>query len=457
MRPTRSPRPVLLAFTIAGLVGACSGAQPATRPAPTEPADAGQAAGPRSTMDTASIPRAVLAVGRPGETGLRVVVAGTDEEILRIPFGAPDATWGRIITATRTSTVSTTIRQVAVESEDAVAELRLDGQWQIPTIGLDTVPAGRSTDGSTIVLREDRGEGYATGGTSRFAIVHDDGASTGGRPSDGPLRLLRTIELKGDFEFDTLSPDGSILYLVERLDGGAGGRYVVRSMDVATGVLDETVITDKRFVDEPMAGLAISQLRRADGLVMTLYRGPEHPFIHALDTVDKWAVCIDLPATGADDDAAARDWGVVQDPGGRSVFAINATLGVVAEIDPSELNVRRTARIRPAQSAGAAIVLAKFGHEAGGAVGRRAVMASGSDTLIAGGSDGIVAVRARDLNVLWRTLPDSQIRSLGLTPDGGTAFALLGTGRIVAVGTHDGAILGTVPGDGYDRLVAVMP
>jgi hypothetical protein len=47
------------------------------------------------------------------------------------------------------------------------------------------------------------------------------------------------------------------------------------------------------------------------------------------------------------------------------------------------------------------------------------------------------------------------VTSVGLSPDGSTVFALLGSGRILAVSSTDGSSLGAVPGEGYDRLLAV--
>jgi hypothetical protein len=50
------------------------------------------------------------------------------------------------------------------------------------------------------------------------------------------------------------------------------------------------------------------------------------------------------------------------------------------------------------------------------------------------------------------------IDALGITPDGRTLFALLRAGgRIVAVDPDTGRGLGSVPGQGYDRLLAVAP
>jgi DNA-binding beta-propeller fold protein YncE len=49
------------------------------------------------------------------------------------------------------------------------------------------------------------------------------------------------------------------------------------------------------------------------------------------------------------------------------------------------------------------------------------------------------------------------VDALAVTPDGGTLYALLHDGHIVKIDTVTGTVLGTVPGDGYDRLVAVVP
>ena len=96
-----------------------------------------------------------------------------------------------------------------------------------------------------------------------------------------------------------------------------------------------------------MAGYPLAQVRRADGGVLTLYRGTEHPFIHALNSVDGWALCIDLPATKADDAAAAADWGLARDARRADVYAINATLGLVVEVDPTDFAISRSTAVTP--------------------------------------------------------------------------------------------------------------
>jgi hypothetical protein len=312
-------------------------------------------------------------------------------------------------------------------------------------VGLDPLPAGRSLNDSTVVLVQDRDLG-APAGVTRFAVVRS--------APDGSLELLRTIELKGAFDYDALSPTGSILYVVELL-GGGHGEYRVRSLPTTGGSLDATVIADKRNLDEAMAGKPVTQLRRADGTVLTLYLGAEHPFVHALNSVDRWAVCIDLPANGADDTAAAQDWGLTETANGKAIYATNATLGLVVDINPDELAVRRTARIPASTAASPSIVLAKFEPGESGTAGRRTVVTPDGATILAGGGNGLVGIATTDLSIAWRAFAGESVRGVAITRDGLVAFALLGSGRIAAVRTADGVPLGTLPGTGYDRMVAV--
>jgi hypothetical protein len=450
MQTDRSPRSVLLTLAaVAALVASACNATGKTAPTGGPASVAPSTARPApSAAPGGVVPGVLLAVGRAGETDLRIIESRVGEAVMTMPNGAPDASWGHILNVGPDG--NGTRVQNLIFGENSGREIVLDGRWQLPTIGSDPVPAGRSLDDSTFALVGAGVAGYGTSdGVSRFAILR-----AAVPPADGPLTLVRTIELKGAFDFDALSPNGSILYVVEHL-ATVKGAYQVRSIPVATGVMDKQVVVDKRNIEETMAGAPITQIRRADGTVMTLYRGTEHPFVHALGSVDKWAFCIDLPANGADDADAAMDWGLTQTPDSRAVYAINATLGLVVDIDPNELTARRTAQLPAATASQPAIVLAKFGHEAAGPLGRRAVVTQDGETILAGGRDGLVAVRTKDLTVAWRALAGEKVASIALTADGNTAFVLLGSGRIVAVATTDGSAQGAVPGEGYDRLVAI--
>ncbi|MEA2538382.1 MAG: hypothetical protein QOF11_2616 [Chloroflexota bacterium] len=451
----RSTRISLLVLTVLALVvGACaartgsssapgggSASAPATTAAPTS-----EATGVTASALPPASPDAWLAVGRKGVDGLEVILASTREHMLNLPAGVPTGNdWGRIFTAT-SNDGKTTVRDVAIESEPGGPKVVIDGSWRLPTIGPDPVPVGLSLDGSTLVLMEaDRPTGAAAGATTRFAVLHTV-------PLEGPARILT---LEGRFDYDALSPNGSTLFVVEHLDSDTGGRYQVRAVDVASGALDEAVIADKRNVDEQMAGYPLAQVRRGDGLVMTLYQGLEHPFIHALNSIDRWAVCIDLPTSGSDDASAATDWGLAPAPDGSSVYAVNATLGLVAEVDPAQPGLRRSVRVKPLASAG--IVLAKFAHQASGPAGRRVVVGPDGKTIYAAGAGGIIALDASTLKAARTYAAGSAVDALAVTPDGGTLYALRHDGHIVKLDAATGALLGTVPGEGFDRLVAVVP
>jgi len=456
MRTDPLPRLLLVCLTVLCVV-ACSAAAPKSAPpstvsrAPTASSSSAQA----SAAVSAGVPNAWLLVGRPDQPVLHLVEAATGEiQDMAIPDGTPAANWRRVVSA-RADGGETIVRDDIVQPGLGGAELRVAGHWRLPMVGLDPVPAGRSLDGSTIVLVE--GAYNPDAGVSRFAILQHFTLGSVQTAGDAPLRLARTIELPGAFEYDTLSPNGAILYVVQHLDGEAGGHYQVRAVDVATGVMRDAVIVDKTHPDESMAGSPIAQVRRPNGLVLTLYRGPEHPFIHALNSTDAWAVCIDLPKSASNADAAASlDWGLVSAPGDSWVFAVNASLGLAVEIDPTQLAVRRSASI--GTTAGAPIVLAKFGHGDVGPSGRRLVPSPDGKLLFAAGASGLTVIKTADLTVVRTDLAGSAIDALGITPDGRTLFALLRDGgRIAAIDTESGRRLGTVPGEGYDRLLAVAP
>jgi hypothetical protein len=374
---------------------------------------------------------------------MRVMLASSGEEIFQLPVGVPDATWGHLVTVTP-ERPNSLIEDLVVQPGFGGPVRSVEGAWQLPTVGLDPMPAGVSADGSTVVLVEDLPDGAAARSVSRFAIVE---RSLRSEP--------RIVELPGVFDFDTLSPDGSILYVAEHVPGPLAGRYQVRAVDTATGRMRDAIIVDKRNVDEQMAGWPVDQEARPDGVVLTLYRGAEHPFVHALQSVEAWAVCIDLPTRGMENTEASTDWGVVTTPDGRSSLAVNATLGIVVDIGP-DLNVRRTVDFEPSARRG--ITLAKFGHIEAGSVGRRVVAAPDGSAVYAAGARGIVRIDTADLAVTSRSLEGVAVDAIAITPDGSTVYALVRDGgRIAQIDAATGEVLAWAAGEGYDRMVGVVP
>jgi DNA-binding beta-propeller fold protein YncE len=356
-------------------------------------------------------------------------------------MGVPNETWGQVVSAT-VHDAATLVDVITVQPDLPARTRSVEGLWRLPTLGRDALPVGVSADGSTVVLVEDGAD--ADVATTRFAVVTNGEAT-------------RIIELPGAFEYDGMAPDGSILFVVEHLPSPPDAHYRVRAVDVLTGLLRDEVIVDKRNLDAAMGGWPITQLRHDEGMVFTLYRGTDHTFIHALNSREAWAICLGLPMVGADDDEAAQDWGLGQTADGRVVYAVNATLGLVVAIDPGELSIKATARF-DAPRAAAGISLAKFGHQETGPVGRRVLLSPDGSTIYAAGAGGIVRVRADDLALGGHVLEGAAVDALAMTPDGAFLYALLpDDGRIVKIDLSSGRIVGSVPGDGFDRLVAIVP
>jgi hypothetical protein len=167
--------------------------------------------------------------------------------------------------------------------------VELDGSWGVPVVTYSQSGAeGLSADGKTLVLGDVVASYPRT--HSGFLVVN---AKT--------LRITHTIELKGDFAYDALSPDGNTLYLIDHVDGTNSQRYVVRAYDLAAGRLLPGRIADRTQKSWVMQGYPMARTTSADGRwVYTLYSNPGgYPFVHALDTTRGVAHCIGLPWKGS--------------------------------------------------------------------------------------------------------------------------------------------------------------
>jgi hypothetical protein len=163
------------------------------------------------------------------------------------------------------------------------------GAFGVPVVAFDGTADGLSFDGGTLVLAE-RAAGTGLRARSRLAIVDTRGFRH------------RTLELRGDFAFDALSPNGRLLYLIERLSASDVRRYRVRTYDLLRGRLLQRVVADKRTQQTTMSGLPVTRATGRDGRwAYTFYAGGPHPFVHALDTARGQAVCLDVHGLRARD------------------------------------------------------------------------------------------------------------------------------------------------------------
>jgi hypothetical protein len=116
------------------------------------------------------------------------------------------------------------------------------------------------------------------------------------------LTLEKTIVLEGEFGFDALSPDRRTLYVIQHRSTADLVSYVVRAFDLTRNRLVPGVIVAKGESGS-MRGYPVSRATsKTAAWVYTLYnRGSGRPFIHALNTIRRFAVCIDLPAVASND------------------------------------------------------------------------------------------------------------------------------------------------------------
>ncbi len=147
---------------------------------------------------------------------------------------------------------------------------------------------GLSADGRTLVL-------------GQADVLHPNGdlvkSSSFAVLSTKPMRLRQTVTIQGDFGFDALSPHGRTVYLIQRSSAENLSQYRVRAYDLVEKRLLSRVVADKRQRDWLMEGYPVARAASPGGRwVYTLYSNPNnYPFVHALDTVSRTAVCVGIP------------------------------------------------------------------------------------------------------------------------------------------------------------------
>jgi hypothetical protein len=205
----------------------------------------------------------------------------------------------------------------------------LRGPFDVPAVALDGSPGGLSADGSTLVLIRPRVTFPRS--DTKLTILEAQ-----------RLGIRRVVRLHGDFSFDAISPDGRSLYLIQYVNERDPTRYAVRSFDVRAGRLAPNPVVDPHEKGDEMRGYALTRATSPDGRwAYTLYDGGgDQPFVHALDTSGRRAVCVDLPMVTQDD---AVDAHLSIATGGRTITVVGANRRPVAEIDAATLEATRPA------------------------------------------------------------------------------------------------------------------
>ena len=219
---------------------------------------------------------------------------------------------------------ATTVR--ALRGSRVVATAKVDGLFGIPAVTINARAGGLSPNGRLLVLAEPPNyEGLRS--RSQFVLL-----------ATKPLAVRDTIVLPGEFGFDALSPDGRTLFLLRHGSSSDLNAYEVRAYDLSAKKLLRRVIVAKGE-SATMRGYPAQRATSKSGTwVYTLYsRQRGAPFIHALNTVRRSAVCIDLPWHDASfsDAFQAR---FVLSPDDRTL-TVRMSSGAVATVDTRTFRV----------------------------------------------------------------------------------------------------------------------
>ncbi len=369
---------------------------------------------------------------------LAVIDAATGTQEQALPLGVPSFDWSTLYTVEH-GNGKTTVRAVDVKTGQTLRQTQVQGEYDLTYVDMDGRPGGLSHNGHWLVLTQTYTDDPVTQ-SSRLVVLDTAFAQP-----------PKWIQLDGNFWFDAISDDGSALYLIERLSTGFPANYQVRLYDVAQGELTPVAIVDKTDT-EAMSGSRQSSIASPDGKwLYSLYlRGSHGPFIHALNLADRYAVCIDLPSEWGNSGEQQLLWSLAMTPDGKTLYAVNAALGFVAQVDTAQLTVQHTATW-PIPSAMAPHWLTRLAQwlvptaEAKRILIGGAALSLDGRTLFALGEKGLLAINTSDLSLRGRYLLDRTLDSLALSPSGAWLYVVSAEqGQVLQVDPTNGIIVAEI-------------
>jgi hypothetical protein len=190
----------------------------------------------------------------------------------------------RYVTVARGAT--TVVQTLSVPEGRVLRSSTLRGAFGVPLVAYDGTAGGVTRDGRLLVVE-------TAAGKSRTWFALLDTAT---------MKLRRSFSFRGTWAYDALSPEGNTLYLIQILPSTNTVRYLVRAFDLRLRQLVKGAIADKSEAGA-MTGIPVSRVVSSGGTwAYTLYQRLEpgaKPFIHALNTLSRVAVCIDLDWSGS--------------------------------------------------------------------------------------------------------------------------------------------------------------
>ena len=336
----------------------------------------------------------------------------------RLPLGAPSRDWKHLYSIVGDSVIDTDPLTGTTQNT-----VQVGPGYQLPQATSTGLPGGLSPAGRWLVVQA------AGSAATHMAVVDTAG-----------FKVTDRFDLAGRFNFDAISDDGDRLYLIQYLNGK---EYYVRQFDIPSNSLNANIVVDKSDGNQAMAGLRLSGIASPDGssLFSMYVRENDGPFIHALSLQGPFAFCLDLPGGGYTQGKPAMQWALAMKTDGSRLYAVNGASGIVAEVDTSQMQVLRTARIKA---------------DASGATGAdAAVLSPDGKMLVTPSTSGLVWVDTSSLEIRMLSLAEWHVWSVALSPDGNTVFAVDDAGAVAALSMSSGAVTARFDA-GTGRPIALM-
>jgi DNA-binding beta-propeller fold protein YncE len=362
--------------------------------------------------------------------------------LVTLPIGLTSQDHQRLYTATARDG-QTTISIINTQTGTAMHSFVIAGTYAIAE--QDFANSVSSPDGRWLALHE-MGQ---MGNQTTIALVDTQAE-----------KLVKTIQLNGNFSLDAISPHGGMLYLLQHLNDGSG-HYYVKAYDTRANQLLPIIIADKSELNDPrMVGTALTRQISADGeFAYTLYIDTWRniAFVHILPLSDKpepgginqlpvpqFARCIDLP-TGKSADLL-RYYTLALSPDGSTLYAANGALGTITaiglnndEYDVISVNVSNQSTFNPGH-------INMTGSDRTRMLHNGAVLSPDGTTLYFAGVRGIWAVDTHNLGVKGNYLSQQAFTGVGFSADGYTLYAVDPAQGITIFDAASGQIQQTIQG-----------
>ena len=162
---------------------------------------------------------------------------------------------------------------------------------------------------------------------------------------DSDSGATQHLDLNGNYEPEAFSTDGRSLFLIQYLPAAAPDHYRVMELNLASAKINRVASPDK-VPPSSMQGTRLQQVWAPDRSVLyTLYTnqvssGAPLTFVHMLNLDEKWAHCIDLPASFGSSRPNAK--AMVGSPDGRLLYVTDADAHRIATINARRFSVATT-------------------------------------------------------------------------------------------------------------------